>query len=37
MEAEGTVNEGDRVQGNENVEEKKQKIAVDSAEITDQT
>lgn len=34
MKVQGTVNEGDRVDGNESLEEKKQKIAVDSADIT---
>ena len=34
MEGRDTVNPGDRVTGNESLEEKKQKIAVDSADIT---
>jgi len=34
MEGKGTVNEGDRVTGNETLEEKKQQVAVDSGDIT---
>ena len=34
MESKGTVNEGDRVSGDESLAEKKEKIAVDTADIT---
>lgn len=34
MEGRNIINEGDRANGNESLEEKKQKIAVDTADIT---